>query len=193
MEPRSRSIRGLLSHLHSAIVPPLRMANATLRALVATTHLLQYKVEGFLRPDAEWFDHAMDAYWQWPRKQRSMFLERGVMNTLAMRPGAQILELCCGDGFYSHLFYASRGAHVLAVDQNASAVRHARRFHGHPRIEYRRCDIRDAIPEGSFDNVVWDSAIHHFTPPEVRSILASIHRVLADGGVLSGYTEIGRA
>jgi SAM-dependent methyltransferase len=175
------------------IVPPLRRFNAGLRALCAGSHHLQYKVEGFLRPSAEWFDHEIDVQWQWVARQRSMFLERGVLNTLAIRPGAEILEICCGDGFNAHRFYAGRGAHVLAVDHNRAALRHAGRFHARPNIaniEYRCCNILQGIPEGPFDNIIWDSAMHHFTLPEVTVILSSVHRSLAADGVLSGYTVI---
>jgi len=176
--------------MHGVIVPPLRLFNAGLRALSAGSHHLQYKVEGFLRPSAEWFDHEIDVQWQWPARQRSMFLERGVLNTLAIRPGGEILEICCGDGFNAHRFYAERGAKVLAIDHNRAALAHARRFHARPNVEYRHCDIRLGLPEGPFDNIIWDSAIHHFTLPELAVILESVHRSLAGGGVLSGYTVI---
>jgi SAM-dependent methyltransferase len=180
----------VLSAVYRLIVPALRRFNAVLRAVCAGSHHLQYKVEGFLRPSAEWFDHEIDVYWQWTARQRSMFLERGVLNTLAIRPGAEVLEICCGDGFNAHRFYAERGAHVLAVDHSREALAHARRFHARANIEYRACDILQGVPEGPFDNVIWDSAMHHFTLSEVAVILASAHRSLAPGGVLSGYTVI---
>jgi 2-polyprenyl-3-methyl-5-hydroxy-6-metoxy-1,4-benzoquinol methylase len=183
-------IAGVLWGAHRFLVPPVRTFNAWLRALTAFTHHFQYRVEGFLRPSAEWFDHEIDVHWQWPARQRSMFLERGVLNTLAMRAGAEILELCCGDGFNAHRFYAGRGARVLAVDDNAQALRHARRHHHRENIEYRRCDIRKELPEGPFDNIVWDSAIHHFSEPEATAILAAAQAQLRSAGVLSGYTII---
>jgi 2-polyprenyl-3-methyl-5-hydroxy-6-metoxy-1,4-benzoquinol methylase len=179
-----------LLHLHGLIVPPLRRINAGLRALCAGSHHLQYRVEGFLRPSAEWFDHEIDVQWQWVARQRSMFLERGILNTLAIRPGAELLEICCGDGFNAHRFYAERARRVLAVDRDGAALRHARRFHARANVEYRHCDILAGVPRGSFDNVVWDAAMHHFTPAEVSAILASVHGSLAGGGVLSGYTVI---
>jgi len=180
----------VLSRLYTVIVPPLRLFNAGLRALCALAHHLQYKVEGFLRPSAEWFDHEIDVYWQWAARQRMMFLERGVLNALAIEPGARILELCCGDGFNAHRFYSERAAQVLAVDHNHTALRHARRFHARPNVEYRSCDIRRGVPEGPFENVIWDAAIAHFTRAEVAVIISSIHRSLTDAGVLSGYTPI---
>jgi 2-polyprenyl-3-methyl-5-hydroxy-6-metoxy-1,4-benzoquinol methylase len=180
----------LRSVAYRLLVPPVRMLNAWLRALTGITHHFQYKVEGFLRPSAEWFDHEIDVHWQWVARERSTFLERGVLNTLAMPPGAEILELCCGDGFNAHRFYAARGSRVIAVDHNAHALRHARRYHRRANIEYRQCNISKELPQGPFDNVVWDSAIHHFSEPEAIDILTSAHAQLRPAGVLSGYTVI---
>ncbi len=184
------AVLAALSKAHPVLVPPIRLFNAGLRALTAFTHHFQYRVEGFLRPSAEWFDHEMDVHWQWVAKQRSTFLERGVLNTLAMAPGAEILELCCGDGFNTHRFYAGRGKRVLAVDYNAGALRHARRYHSRDNVEYRQCDLRVGLPQGPFDNVVWDSAIHHFSAAEATDILRAAQAQLRPGGVLSGYTVI---
>jgi SAM-dependent methyltransferase len=187
--PESAGAAGAPGRLYVMFVMPLRSLNARLRALSAVLHRLQYKIEGLLGP-AEWFDHEIDVQWQWAARQRPMFLERGVLNMLAISPGARVLEICCGDGFYAHRFYAGRAANVLAVDRDASALSHARRFHARDNVEYRVCNIVNGIPEGPFDNVIWDSAIHHFTARQVTSILGSVHRCLVPGGVLSGYTEI---
>jgi phospholipid N-methyltransferase len=184
------TVAAVLSGAHRFLVPPVRAFNARLRALTAFSHHFQYRVEGFLRPSAEWFDHEIDVHWQWVARQRSMFLERGVLNTLAMRPGAEILELCCGDGFNTHRFYAGRGSRILAVDYNPSALRHARRYHNRANIEYRKCDLRSEFPDGSFDNIIWDSAIHHFSKPEATAILTSANARLRPAGILSGYTVI---
>ncbi len=171
-------------------MPALRRLNAAIRATSSASHHLQYKLEGFLRPSAEWFDHEIDVHWQWSARQRSMFLERGVLNGLALAPGAQVLEICCGDGFNAHRFYAERARHVLAIDHSPTALAHARRHHARANVEYRQCDIRQSLPAGPFDNIIWDSAIHHFTLAEVTVILASIHRTLTPTGVLSGYATI---
>ncbi len=198
MSPGSarRRLRGrpavarLLSGLHDVFVLPLRVVNSLLRRIAAGSHRLQYKVEGFLRPSAEWFDHEVNAQWQWPTRGRATFLERGVLNSLAIRPGGEVLELCCGDGFNTGRFYAARATRVLAIDHNAQALAHARRHHARPNVEYRLGDIRGELPQGPFDNVIWDSAIHHFTLEEAALVLSSVHTALRGDGLLSGYTEI---
>ncbi len=180
------------SRAHSLIVPPLRLFNAGLRALCAGLHHLQYKVEGFLRPSAEWFDHEIDVHWQWVAKQRSLFLERGVLNTLAMRPGAEVLELCCGDGFNSHRFYAGRAARVLAVDYNAGALRHARRYHPGRTSSTAGATCAANFPEGSSDNIVYRT--RRFTtspsPRRPQSSPPPARSRCRPAGSPSGYTVI---
>ncbi len=179
-----------LARAHGLLLPPLRACNAGLRRLTAAMHRLQYKVEGFLSPSAEWFDHEIDVHWQWPALGHASFLERGVLSALAIRPGAEVLELCCGDGFSAARFYAPRARRVLALDNNEEALDHARRRHSRPNVEFRWGDVREELPAGPFDNVIWDSAIHHFTLAEAATVLAGAHRSLRAGGVLSGYTVI---
>jgi SAM-dependent methyltransferase len=186
----NRVVAGLLWRFQPLLLRPLRAFNAALRALNSASHHFQYKVEGFLRPSAEWFDHELDAQWQWPAQGRFTFLERGVLSSLAIRPGGRLLELCCGDGFNAGRFYASRAGHVVAVDHNREALAQARRRHTRPNVDFREADIRSELPPGPFDNVIWDSAIHHFTIAEAAVVLASAHRALANDGVLSGYTVI---
>jgi SAM-dependent methyltransferase len=180
----------LLWRGHAVLLPPLRALNAAVRRLSSASHHLQYKVEGFLRPSAEWFDHELDAQWQWPADGRFTFLERGVLSALAIKPGGRVLELCCGDGFNAGRFYASRAGAVLAVDHSRQALARARRHHARANVEFALCDIRAELPAGPFDNVIWDSAIHHFSIADAAVVLAAAHRALRDDGVLSGYTLI---
>ena len=176
--------------LHRLLVGPVRWCNHFIRSFSALTHAFQYKLEGALRPSAEWFDHHLDAQWQWPRLGRAGFLERGVLSSLALRPQGTVLELCCGDGFNTRHFYAPRAARIVAVDANDEALRHARRFNSASNISYQSCDITRDLPKGPFDNVVWDTAIHHFTRAEALAILGRVSEVLTREGGLSGHTVI---
>jgi SAM-dependent methyltransferase len=175
--------------LYLAIVPLLRLINAGARRAVRTPHLLQFKVEGLLNPDAEWFDHQLDTYWQWPARHRASFLERGVLNGLAIGTGARVLELCSGDGFNSSRFYGPRAQSVIGLDANRDALVHARRANPAPNVRFVQADIRDELPAGPFDNVIWDSALTHFSEDDLQRILARVRGVLAPGGVLSGQVD----
>jgi SAM-dependent methyltransferase len=176
--------------LYRLCVLPLRRLNLAVRSLSASTHGLQYRTEGLLRSSSEWFDHQLDAQWQWPRLGRGGFLERGVLSSLTLKPGGSLLDLCCGDGFYARHFYAARSGRVVAVDANRPALAHARRFNAAANVSYAYCDITRGLPNGRFDNVVWNTAIHHFTREEAHAILTRIAGVLTPDGTLAGHTVI---
>jgi hypothetical protein len=82
---------------------------------------------------------------------------------------------------------------IAARPEMPAAIAHAKaNFHA-PNVEYRCADIRTDMPEGSFDNVVWDAAIEHFTEEEIGQILKKIKERLAPDGNLSGYTLVEKA
>jgi SAM-dependent methyltransferase len=174
----------------SAALRPIRAFNAGVRRVSAATHWFQYKAEGALQGSAEWFDHEVDVHWQWPSRSRSGFLERGVLSALAMGPEDDVLELCCGDGFFAQRFYAPKVASLLALDHNPRALRFARRVHPGTNVRYEQADITAGLPAGPFDRIVWDSSFLQFSEDEIRSVLASAALVLRPGGLFSGHTEI---
>jgi cyclopropane fatty-acyl-phospholipid synthase-like methyltransferase len=115
-------------------------------------------------------------------------VEQGVFSLLAIKPGSRILELCCGDGFNAHHFYAARSAKIYSMDLDPEAIRSAKSNFKNPKVTYVAGDIRKDIPDRKFDNVVWDAAMEHFTEDEIESIMGRINKVLTTDGVLSGYT-----
>ena len=169
-----------------------RSINALVRRLATFTHWVQFKIEWGMEPAPEWFDHFLDQYYVWPRTRTPLWLERGIFGLLAMRQGARVLELCCGDGFNAHHFYSIRAASIVSLDFDPEAIRAAQRSFDAPNVSYRVADIRTQMPEGKFDNIVWDAAIEHFTEEEIRQLMAAIKSRLAHGGVLSGYTIVER-
>ncbi len=127
-------------------------------------------------------------YSLWERLQQPFMAERGVVSVFAIPEGAHVLDLCCGDGYYTHMFHSGRASHVIAVDFDSSAIAFARQYHSAPNITYTVCDVRAGIPDGSFDTVIWNGAIEHFTEQEMSAILTSIRRRLKPGGMVAGYT-----
>jgi hypothetical protein len=181
---------GARAVLYRLLVPPLRAVNRLIRGISSLSHHFQLRVEGALQPQSEWFDHYVDSHWQWGAAGRSSFVERGVFSSLVIRPGASVLELCSGDGYNTKHFYAGRATRVVGVDANPEAVAHARRMNSAANVGYELCDIRETLPDGPFHNVVWDSALHHFTPEETGNILSLLKERMTPQAVLSGCTEV---
>lgn len=164
--------------------------NRSVRSVSAFTHKIQFITEWGMQPTPEWFDHFVELHYSWYRNRTPLGTERGIFSLLAIKQGARVLELCCGDGFNAHHFYSVRATSVLSVDLDPLAIKHARKNFKADNVRYEVADIRTDMPVATFDNVIWDAAIEHFTPAEIDSILKKITAVLAEGGVLSGYTIV---
>lgn len=165
-------------------------AAAMSRGFAAACHDLKFTHDWRIAPQPEWFDHFLDVYLQLRRSRNTFWMERGIFGMLALRRGGNFLELCSGDGFNAHHFYAPFANRHVAVDFDADAIAHAQRYNRHETIEYRLADIRTDVPEGPFDTVLWDAAIEHFTEEEIADLMAAIKKRLTPEGCLSGYTVV---
>ena len=166
----------------------VRRINAGLRAITRASHWAQFQLERALEPRRRWFDHHVDVHWGWKRG-RFHFTERGVFNALVIRDGAQVLDLCCGDGFYTSRYYAWRSRRVVGVDLDVAVLRHARAHNGAANVEYVEGDITATLPAGPFDNVIWDASAQYFSDDEFRTVVSLAAGVMAPGAVMSGWSE----
>jgi SAM-dependent methyltransferase len=146
-----------------------------------------------LYPLPEFFEHKIGHYWSWEANNSPWSVERGVFSLLAMKQGCKVLELCCGDGFNAHYFYRARASSMLCVDFDPKAIAYARRNFSSDITRYELADIRTQMPDGQFDNIIWDAAIEHFTESEIAAIMQNIKKRLGSKGILSGYTLVERA
>ena len=168
----------------------LRSINRHIRKLSYLSHKFQYLSEWNL-VTPEYFDHQLDLNYVWQKKRFSYPIERGVFSSFALSnepPYSKVLDLCCGDGFYSYYFYSKRARSITAIDFDANAIKHAKKHYKADNIEFKLADIRDYIPNGPFDNIIWDAAIEHFTEIEIEKLMNRIKTVLSPNGILSGYT-----
>lgn len=161
------------------------------RKWVSSAHKRLFKVQWDLAPSPEHFDHHIDLFYQWLATRNSLWLERGAFGSLTLK-GKKLLELACGDGFNARNFYSLRSESVIACDFDSTAIATATSKNQADNIEFLLADIRTQMPEGEFDNIVWDAAIEHFTETEIDDILKNIKTRLAGGGILSGYSIVER-
>lgn len=159
---------------------------------VAGAHRRLYLAQWGIHPLPEFFEHKIGLYWSWKKENAPHWVERGVYSLLAMKPGCKALELCCGDGFNAHYFYRAKVGDMIAVDFDSKAITYAKKHFKAPNIRYELADIRTQMPEGTFDNIVWDAAIEHFTEREIAELMTNIKRRLGSAGILSGFTIVER-
>jgi 2-polyprenyl-3-methyl-5-hydroxy-6-metoxy-1,4-benzoquinol methylase len=158
-------------------------------AWASSAHKRLMAIQWCIPPQPEHFDHAIDLYYQWLSTRNSLWLERGIFGSLALK-GGEVLELSCGDGFNAKNFYSLRSRHVVACDFCPKAIYTAKTKNSAPNIDFELSDIRTDMPKGKYDNIVWDAAIEHFTEIEIAKILTDIKERLMENGVLSGYTIV---
>jgi SAM-dependent methyltransferase len=167
-----------------------RRVNAFVRKLTASGHRLQMQIDWSLPSRPEWHDHYLDLCYQWHDRRTAFWVERGCFSLLALNDQARVLELCCGEGFNACHFYSTKADRIVAVDFDPYAIWHAREFNAAANVTFEVCDIRSRIPDGPFDNIIWDAAIEHFTSEEIASIMRSIEEQLRPLGLLTGYTIV---
>jgi len=167
-----------------------RRVNPIVRRLAAATHWQQHYAQFGMGETTEWMDHYIDMYHQWPVDGVFLFAERGIYNCAAIRPGAKLLDLCCGGGFNTKHFYANQGSRVVGADFDPDAIAYAKANNAANNIDFVLCDIREGIPSGPWDNICWDAAIEHFTADEIQAIMGSIKSQMTGSGILSGYTFV---
>lgn len=143
-------------------------------------------VQWSIPPLPRFFEHRIDLYDAWLSTRNPQWLERGIYAGLCIR-GGRVLELCCGDGFNARNFYSIKAETVVACDFDAKAIARAQRQNAAPNLVFVIADIRNAMPEGSFDTIVWDASMDQFSASETRDILGEIRQRLGAGGILAGH------
>jgi 2-polyprenyl-3-methyl-5-hydroxy-6-metoxy-1,4-benzoquinol methylase len=169
----------------------LRLASAS-RRLAGMTHFGLYVVQWGIKPTPNWFDHNVDVYWQWPKRNDSSWLERGILNSICLE-GGNALELTCGDGFYTSRFYASKLKSVIACDWDAKAIASARKYSKTSNVNFVVADILTEMPSGEFQHVIWDFGFpwcNHFTTQQIVFIVTQCKARLTTGGIFSGYLAL---
>ncbi len=114
---------------------------------------------------------------------------QAVIDQLPLSPAMRVLDLACGDGFYTRRL-AERlgpGGAVVAVDLDPAYLEAARaetaRYTGPATIELVQASFdRLPFPDGSFD-FVW-CAQSLYSLPEPVTVLGHVHRVLRPGGIV---------
>jgi SAM-dependent methyltransferase len=189
-------IRALLKQIGKAIglMKPVVEVLSQIECSIASAwsrsaHSRLMAVQWALPPQPENFDHHIDLFYWWLKTRNPQWVERGVYSALCLK-GGKVLELCCGDGFNARNFYSLNSESVIGCDFDPIILKTARRKNRAPNVSLVEADIRTDMPDGIFDNIVWDAAIEHFTPKEIDAIMKNIKRRLRPDGIVSGHTVV---
>ena len=119
-------------------------------------------------------------------------LDRAAMARDSFAEGDRVLDIGCGDGFFTRRFYADRAGRIDAIDVEESAIVHARRYHPHRKINYvKRNAVTEPFPSDAYDAAIWNGAIGHFSTADTAVVLQKIRACLAPSGVFAGSESLG--
>ncbi len=139
--------------------------------------------------------HESDEFWELfapfmfdPGRMAAAPLEvEQLLDLLGLRPGAAILDLCCGPGRHA-LELARRGLRVTGVDRTLSHLEVARRKAQEEglSVEFVQQDMRAFCQPETFDAVLnlFTSFGFFEDPAENRQVLRNAYRSLKPGGAL---------
>ncbi len=106
--------------------------------------------------------------------------------------GARVLDLGCGDGFYTRRFARRGAAATLGVDVSPEMVARGRRAEATEPLgcRYLHADVRDVAALGRFDVAVVAYLLSHArTRDELARFCRVAHRHLRPGGRLVGVND----
>lgn len=132
-----------------------------------------------------WFDHRIDEL-LWPRN--IFWVERGVLARLYLPLGGRVLDVCCGDGYFSDVFWADTAGSIDALDRDPAALAVARRRHSRSNIAFTCADIRKPLSGSGYDLICFFEAIEHLSAEDARAVVARLRAALAEGGHIVGST-----
>jgi len=114
---------------------------------------------------------------------------RRTVDRVELRPGARVLDACCGTGASAlpAAHAVGPGGRVLGLDFSAPALRLARAkaaSRGLSNVEFRQADIEQSgLPAQSFDAVVCVFGV--FFLPDIEAGIAGLWRLVRPGGRLA--------
>jgi SAM-dependent methyltransferase len=117
---------------------------------------------------------------------------RGFFASEVLQDNDRLLDIGCGDGFFTRRFLSERCAHIDAVDIEPSAIEAARISNRAPNIAYHLLDaVNQPFPDVDYDVIVWDGALGHFARDTTDHMLEKIRVALNPEGVFVGSESLG--
>jgi SAM-dependent methyltransferase len=158
------------------------------RYIAHNAHALK-SICDFAPPATTFMDHYINQFSN-TSLRRTWWFEGPAFCGFSIEPGSRILEIGCGTGYFTDLFFSPFAREIIAIDIDPRAIETARRMHQAKNIHYELMDLRERLPEGPFDVAIWSPTIVAYTPDEVTTFMRALRGILTANGRLCGWTYV---
>ena len=160
------------------------------RQISYSTHNLKTLCDFQVPPATLFTDHYVNQFFLMSALKRTWWVEGPAFCGLAIKPNSRILELGCGTGYYTEVFFAPFASEIVAIDIDARAIETAHRLHHADNIRYDVMDFRKSLPAGPFDVAIWTPTIFAYSPGEVEALMERLRAAMTSSGRLCGWTSV---
>jgi len=190
-----RRLQRRLLRMESSLIGGGKRRESALLKLLGRFYAHEYRREWQLGEEEPHFFSQRLGFFEFAFGQRGIgpySFYRGFFASEVLQDNDRLLDIGCGDGFFTRRFLGERCAHIDAVDIEPSAIDEARTYNSAPNITYHLLDaVNQAFPDVDYDVVVWDGALGHFARDTTDHMLSKIRDALNTEGIFVGSESLG--
>ena len=170
----------------------IRKVNSVLRNVSSNMHRREMNLAWNNHKETPtFFNHYLDIYFQLFKFRKTDFLSRGVFNQLFLDSTNTVLELGCGDGYNTEVFYSPAVKEIYAIDILEDAINFARSYHKAKNITYQLADAVKGYPvQISFDRIICDCFLEQLDTKQQGELFEKIINSLSANGICLGSTVL---
>ena len=159
---------------------------------------LSYKVDFFYewslaeKEVPNFFKHLINLYTWRDKPSNHMFTTAPSIARSFLKRGGRVLDICCGDGSTSYLFFSGVAAEVDAIDLNPVALKYARKTFAKENISFMKSDANEFLKttKKQYNLVYFGSAFDYFSKLERHDLFKNIMLHLASDAFLVLKTPV---
>ena len=99
---------------------------------------------------------------------------------LSKKKPKEIIEVGCGNGWFSNFLAHHTHATILGIDINESELTQANRVFSHKRLNYAYADVFNLEREPTADIIVLNGSVQYFADP--KSLIKTLRKFIKPGG-----------
>jgi SAM-dependent methyltransferase len=118
---------------------------------------------------------------------------RAFYSSEVLKDNDKVLDIGCGDGFFTKRFISYRASIIDAIDIVLDAIKIAKRINFSNNINYLLLNAcKDPFPQKLYNVIMLDGVLGHITLGESDFLIKKISKNLASDGIFVGSESLGQ-